>query len=169
MLQLLGRAAQSGGNHFESINELTEVSPPDSHTVKSKFLCFCSKPWLNTLPKPWAGPGCEIPENQSPALSLAPFPWEGALFRRCRNFIRLTHPARILAKALLNRGSREAPAVFYRISAPGRAFPNRFIFLSVWEEAPPSAAARWDTGSLSGAGGMQTGYTEMLHGKTAFW
>lgn len=73
MIQLLGRA----GDQFKSINELTDISPPDSHTIKSKSLWICSKP----LPKPWAGPACEIPENQSPALSLAAFPWEGALFR----------------------------------------------------------------------------------------
>lgn len=42
----------------------------------------------------------------------------------------LTHPTRILAKELLNRGSREAPAGFYKVPAPCRVsqslcFPPR--------------------------------------------
>lgn len=73
-----GKSCTRRGNQFKSTNELREVSPPDSHTIKSKSLCIFSKPWLSTSPKPWAGPGCEIPENQSPASPLAPFPREGA-------------------------------------------------------------------------------------------
>lgn len=70
-----------GADQCKSTDELKEVSPPDSHTITSKSLCVCSKPCLSTSPKPWAGPGCEIPENQRAASALAPFPWEGVVFR----------------------------------------------------------------------------------------
>lgn len=137
VLQVLGTAAQ-GGDQFKSTNELRELSPPDCCTMKPKSLCICSKPWLSTLPKPWAGPGCD-----SRKIRAQHYPWILSHGKECcfggagTSSICLTHPAGILAKALLNRGSREAPAVFYKSPAPCRVFPNRFVFLSVWEKPLP--------------------------------
>lgn len=181
VLQVLGTAAQ-GGDQFKSTNELRELSPPDCCTMKPKSLCICSKPWLSTLPKPWAGPGCEIPENQSPALSLDPFPREGMLFRWCRNFLHLSDasswdPCESVAQP------REPGSPSCVLQEPGslQGVSQSLCFPLGLGKASPSTAPRWDTGvavcpkgssAFPGAGGtwgMQRGYTEMLHGKAAVW
>lgn len=146
LLQVLGTAAQ-GGDQFKSTNELRELSPPDSRTVKPKSLCICSKPWLSTLPKPWAGPECEIPENQSPALSLDPFPREGALFRWCRNFLHLPDasswdPCESVAQP------REPGSSSCVLQEPGslEGVSQSLCFPLGLGKASPSTAPRWDTG-----------------------
>lgn len=136
-----------GGDQFKSTNELRELSPPDCCTMKPKSLCICSKPWLSTLPKPWAGPGCEIPENQSPALSLDPFPREGALFRWCRNFLHLPDasswdPCESVAQP------REPGSPSCVLQEPGslQGVSQSLCFPLGLGKAPPSTAPRWDTG-----------------------